>query len=112
MDTKLMVDIATGVMEECRLLDDLSEYRIERFCEKLEAALKAAAPVEAAALTDEEIDTIGGELSCDAVTNKRFREKNNGGRMTVGEKVEYERLHRFARAIEARIKGQPVGGAT
>ena len=43
MDTKLMVDIATGVMEEIGMMADFGERRTAHFCERLEAAFKEAA---------------------------------------------------------------------
>lgn len=128
MDAKLMVDIATCVMEEYGIMCSMNERNTKCFCEKLEAAFKeaaagapdlrsailalspdlpmpndggnalraegfdngihaaaalvSAAPVEA--LTDEEIASIA--------KTEGFVHVGQGG-------------YRFARAIEARIKG-------
>jgi len=87
MDTKLMMDIVTGVIEEIRMRGDFGWARTEEFCEKLEAAFKDAAPVEAAALTDDEIVEIC-ERECGWLAGAKDSE-----------------LVKFARAIEARIKG-------
>lgn len=43
MDAKLMVDITTGVMEECSMLNSVNEREFQYFCEELEATFKEAA---------------------------------------------------------------------
>lgn len=188
MDAKLMVDIATGVMDEIGMMADFGERRTTLFCAKLEAAFKEAAagapdlrsavvptvphgywrdgewygfspgenpdcaegqtfdltPVwthghdvtfrcvalpdsddfdyvphtpEDAALLERFVDLASAApVEAAALTDQNIiddADDNDSGRTARGYRLFSDvALLRFARAIEARIKGQPAGSAT
>lgn len=129
MDTKLMVDIATGVMDEIGMMADFGERRTTLFCAKLEAAFKEAAAgapdlrsaiptwrerayddsadpeCKITTLMQEEIADLRAALASaapvEALTDEEIEELALAeGFVHVGKGG-----YRFARAIEARIKG-------